>query len=283
MIIEELISRGVRDVVLAPTRSAPLAYECFEADRIGLLRLHVRVDGGHGWVSRPRACQGSRCASCGADHIPGTATANLPAVLEAWHARAADCRSTAQPAALGDAQHRRQSSTDQDQLSVDMCGFATLSDKFLVHRTGFEMARIVTVATGSRTRMPGPGTAECRVQRTVDVAESAWPPPAPALVITPSDALAEPMKLSRGIQMTDRRRRLPPDTGAGINRLATEAANLPLFARSRRATRAAVKRHCPLIGCCSPRRLPRRSSALWSPAGRPCPDRCSRAALSRRR
>ena len=45
VIIEELITRGVRDVVLAPgSRSAPLAYECFEADRIGLLRLHVRVD-----------------------------------------------------------------------------------------------------------------------------------------------------------------------------------------------------------------------------------------------
>ena len=45
VIIEELISRGVRDVVLAPgARNAPLAYECFEADRIGLLRLHVRVD-----------------------------------------------------------------------------------------------------------------------------------------------------------------------------------------------------------------------------------------------
>ena len=45
VIVEELINRGVRDVVLAPgARSAPLAYECFEADRIGLLRLHVRVD-----------------------------------------------------------------------------------------------------------------------------------------------------------------------------------------------------------------------------------------------
>ena len=35
VIIEEMIARGVRDVVLAPgSRSAPLAYECFEADRI---------------------------------------------------------------------------------------------------------------------------------------------------------------------------------------------------------------------------------------------------------
>ena len=39
------MARGVRDVVLAPgSRSAPLAYELFEADRIGLLRLHVRID-----------------------------------------------------------------------------------------------------------------------------------------------------------------------------------------------------------------------------------------------
>ena len=45
VIIAELINHGVRDLVLAPgSRSAPLAYEAYEADRIGLLRLHVRID-----------------------------------------------------------------------------------------------------------------------------------------------------------------------------------------------------------------------------------------------
>ena len=45
VIVEELLNRGVRHVVLAPgSRSAPLAYELYEADKIGLLTLHVRID-----------------------------------------------------------------------------------------------------------------------------------------------------------------------------------------------------------------------------------------------
>jgi 2-succinyl-5-enolpyruvyl-6-hydroxy-3-cyclohexene-1-carboxylate synthase len=44
-IVEALRHHGVREVVLAPgSRSAPLAYAIFEADRSGLVRLHVRVD-----------------------------------------------------------------------------------------------------------------------------------------------------------------------------------------------------------------------------------------------
>ena len=45
VVVAELVAGGVREVVLAPgSRSAPLAYELLEADRIGLLRLHVRID-----------------------------------------------------------------------------------------------------------------------------------------------------------------------------------------------------------------------------------------------
>ena len=45
VVVDELVRCGVRDLVLAPgSRSAPLAYELFEADKIGLLRLHVRID-----------------------------------------------------------------------------------------------------------------------------------------------------------------------------------------------------------------------------------------------
>lgn len=44
-IIEELIRAGVRDVALAPgSRSAPLALALADAERQGLLRLHVRID-----------------------------------------------------------------------------------------------------------------------------------------------------------------------------------------------------------------------------------------------
>ena len=45
VVVEELIAAGVREAVLAPgSRNAPLSYELFEADKIGLLRLHVRID-----------------------------------------------------------------------------------------------------------------------------------------------------------------------------------------------------------------------------------------------
>ena len=45
IIVEALIEGGMRDVVLAPgSRSAPLALALADAERRGLIRLHVRVD-----------------------------------------------------------------------------------------------------------------------------------------------------------------------------------------------------------------------------------------------
>ena len=44
-IVEELITSGVRDAVLAPgSRSAPLALALADAERSGFVRLHVRID-----------------------------------------------------------------------------------------------------------------------------------------------------------------------------------------------------------------------------------------------
>jgi 2-succinyl-5-enolpyruvyl-6-hydroxy-3-cyclohexene-1-carboxylate synthase len=44
-IVEELIAGGVRDAVVAPgSRSAPLALALADAERSGLVRLHVRID-----------------------------------------------------------------------------------------------------------------------------------------------------------------------------------------------------------------------------------------------
>ena len=44
-LVAELASAGVRHVVLCPgSRSAPLAYALADAERSGLLNLHVRVD-----------------------------------------------------------------------------------------------------------------------------------------------------------------------------------------------------------------------------------------------
>lgn len=44
-VVDELVRGGVREAVLSPgSRNAPLAYALYEADRLGRLRLHVRID-----------------------------------------------------------------------------------------------------------------------------------------------------------------------------------------------------------------------------------------------
>lgn len=86
-LIDELIRHGVTDAVLAPgSRSAPLAYALQDADRAGLLRLHVRID------ERSAGFLALGLAKASRVPVPvvvtsGTAVVNLhPAVLEASHA-----------------------------------------------------------------------------------------------------------------------------------------------------------------------------------------------------
>ena len=85
-VVDGLLLAGVRHAVLAPgSRSAPLAYELQEADRAGLLTVHVRVD--------ERAAGFLALGLAKVTRVPaavvttsGTAVANLhPAVLEAHH------------------------------------------------------------------------------------------------------------------------------------------------------------------------------------------------------
>lgn len=85
-LLAEFVSLGVQDLVLSPgSRSQALALAAAEFERIGLLRLHVRVDErGAGFLALGLAIESGRpalvvCTS-------GTAVANLhPAVLEAHH------------------------------------------------------------------------------------------------------------------------------------------------------------------------------------------------------
>ena len=87
VLVDELVRGGVTDAVLSPgSRSAPLAFALFDADRAGLLRLHVRID------ERSAGFLALGLAKAGGRPVPvvttsGTAAANLhPAVLEASHA-----------------------------------------------------------------------------------------------------------------------------------------------------------------------------------------------------
>ena len=231
VIIEEMIARGVRDVVLAPgSRSAPLAYECFEADRIGLLRLHVRVDERTAAFLALGLAKGSG-APAAVLTTSGTATANLhPAVLEAWHAHVPLIVITAsRPRALVNTGSNQ--TADQDQLfGRHVRAYAGLSDEVLDHRTWrFEMTRIMTAATGLRSRMPGPVQLNVEFSEPLFPAESAWPPPAPELVITASQNPAEPRALPDGAQTLIIAGDCPPETGAAIAELA-EQVQVPLMA-----------------------------------------------------
>jgi 2-succinyl-5-enolpyruvyl-6-hydroxy-3-cyclohexene-1-carboxylate synthase len=231
VIIEEMIARGVRDVVLAPgSRSAPLAYECFEADRIGLLRLHVRVDERTAAFLALGLAKGSG-APAAVLTTSGTATANLhPAVLEAWHAHVPLIVITAsRPRALVNTGSNQ--TADQDQLfGRHVRAYAGLADEVLDHRTWrFEMTRIMTAATGLRSRMPGPVQLNVEFSEPLLPAESAWPPPAPELVITASQNPAEPRALPDGAQTLIIAGDCPPETGAAIAELA-EQVQVPLMA-----------------------------------------------------
>ena len=87
VLVDELVRGGVREAVLSPgSRSAPLAFALHDADRVGRLRLHVRID------ERSAGFLALGLAKASGRPVPvvttsGTATANLhPAVLEAAHA-----------------------------------------------------------------------------------------------------------------------------------------------------------------------------------------------------
>lgn len=84
IVVDELIRCGTREAVLAPgSRSTPLAFALYDADRAGRLRLHVRID------ERSAAFLALGLAKTDARPVPvvctsGSAAANLhPAVIEA--------------------------------------------------------------------------------------------------------------------------------------------------------------------------------------------------------
>lgn len=86
-LVADLVTRGVRDVVLAPgSRSAPLAYAVAEAADSGRLTLHVRIDERAAGFLALGLSKGAEGAPVAVVTTSGTAVANLhPAVLEASH------------------------------------------------------------------------------------------------------------------------------------------------------------------------------------------------------
>ena len=158
VVIEELISRGLRDVVLAPgSRNAPLAYQVFEADRVGELRLHVRIDERTAGFLALGLARGSDLPVA-VITTSGTAAANLhPAVLEAWHSYLPLLVITAdRPRSMINTGANQ--TTQQDQLFVShVRAAAQLTDEARDSQWWrFEVSRLAAAAQGLRSRLPGP-------------------------------------------------------------------------------------------------------------------------------
>jgi 2-succinyl-5-enolpyruvyl-6-hydroxy-3-cyclohexene-1-carboxylate synthase len=88
VVVDELVHGGVREAVLSPgSRNAPLAFALHEADRLGRLRLHVRID------ERSAGFLALGLSKASGRPVPvvttsGTAAVNLhPAIVEAEYSR----------------------------------------------------------------------------------------------------------------------------------------------------------------------------------------------------
>ncbi len=233
-VISELISCGVRDVVLAPgSRSAPLAYEVFEADRTGLLRLHVRID------ERTAGFLALGLAKASGRLVPvittsGTAAANLhPAVLEASHSRLPLMTITAdRPQSMINTGANQ--TTRQDQLfGSHVRAYATLADTTGNARAWrFEVSRLAAAAGGVRSRLPGAvhlnvSFSEPLTPDTAEWAAPRKPPVGPPVVQSPRPA--EALRLSADQATVVLAGDAPPATGRAASELAATGA-LPLLA-----------------------------------------------------
>ncbi|MBO0812602.1 MAG: 2-succinyl-5-enolpyruvyl-6-hydroxy-3-cyclohexene-1-carboxylic-acid synthase [Microlunatus sp.] len=230
VVVEELISYGVRDVVLSPgSRNAPLAYEFFEADKIGLLRLHVRID------ERSAGFTALGLAKASATPVPvvttsGTAAGNLhPAVMEAWHSRVPLIVITAdRPATMintGANQTTRQLGLYAGHVRAEV---QLSSDDRSPRAWRFQLNRALVAATGLRTMLSGPvhvniGFSEPLVPEAVDAIEEDY------REVTPSISAAPVTELPTGPQTVIIAGDLPPEDGQSLARLAA-VAGVPLLA-----------------------------------------------------
>jgi 2-succinyl-5-enolpyruvyl-6-hydroxy-3-cyclohexene-1-carboxylate synthase len=230
VLVEELITRGVRDVVLAPgSRSAPLAYELFEADKIGLLTLHVRID------ERTAAFLALGLAKATQTPVPvvttsGTAAANLhPAVLEASHSHVPLLVVTADRPGhlLGTGANQ---TTDQHGLFAAHVRLETHLDDTGggPHVWRFHLARSLSAAAGDRSRSPGP------VHVNISFSEPLSPGPEqvpshPDLVVESVPPAVAPTVLPVGAQTVVVAGDAPPEVGCVAAEVAARAG-VPLLA-----------------------------------------------------
>jgi 2-succinyl-5-enolpyruvyl-6-hydroxy-3-cyclohexene-1-carboxylate synthase len=232
LVVTELLGAGVQEVVLSPgSRSAPLAYELFEADKIGLLRLHVRIDERTaGFLALGLAKAAERPVAVVT--TSGTAAANLhPAILEAFHSRIPLVALTAdRPRAVRNAGGNQ--TTDQAGLFARHVRAETqIDDTPATPRSWrFELTRVLTAATGARSGTPGP------VHLNLSFSEPLVPgvetaPIQPELRVEPRRSEPDPVELTVGPQTLVVAGAMTPAEGSAVRSFA-EQADLPLLAES---------------------------------------------------
>ena len=238
VVVEELISYGVRDVVLAPgSRSAPLAYELFEADKIGLIRLHVRID------ERSAAFTALGLAKASQTPVPvittsGTAAGNLhPAVMEAWHSRVPLIVITADRPATMINTGANQTTRQQGLYAGHVRAEVQLSGEDQQPRAWrFQLNRALVSAAGLRTMISGP------VHINIGFSEPLVPEPVAAIEedyreVGPSVSKAPVTELAAGPQTVIVAGDLPPQDGVALAVLAGRAG-VPLLAEPSSNARA---------------------------------------------
>jgi 2-succinyl-5-enolpyruvyl-6-hydroxy-3-cyclohexene-1-carboxylate synthase len=235
VIVAELMAAGVRDVVLAPgSRSAPLAYELHEADKIGLLRLHVRID------ERTAAFLALGMAKASGVPVPvvttsGTAAANLhPALLEAWHSHVPLIAVTADRPRTATFTGANQTTDQRGLFAPHVRGQVVIDDRpgpgvDAASWWHFELARLLTAATGSRTGQPGPVHLDVAFSEPLvpDVEEES--PPYFELLVAPRTTTPEALPLENGPQTVLVAGDLAPGPGRAVAAFA-DLAGVPLLA-----------------------------------------------------
>lgn len=232
LVVTELLGAGVQEVVISPgSRSAPLAYELFEADKIGLLRLHVRID------ERTAGFLALGLAKASEQPVAvittsGTAAANVhPAVLEAYHSRVPLIVLTAdRPHAVRYAGGNQ--TTDQAGLFARHVRAETqIDDNPATPRSWrFELGRVLTAATGVRSGTPGPVHINVSFSEPL-VPGTESPPIQSEMTVLPRTWQAEPVELTPGPQTLVVAGAMSPAAGVAARAFA-EQADLPLLAES---------------------------------------------------
>ena len=277
VIIAELIRHGVTDLVLAPgSRSAPLAYEAFEADRIGLLRLHVRHRRADGRLPGARPGQGLRDPGGGADHLGNAPRRTcFPAVLEACTRAPATRADHRQPAA-GAGQHRRQ---PDHRPGPALRPARPRRTRHLSDQTADPPGLAVRDWPGCSPRPPAPAPGNpVRCSSTWSSATrwcrrgSTSRPPMPDLLHRSGWSRPPTTELSAGPQTVIIAGDAPPARRAGGRRAGGTRAGCRCW-RSRRATPGPGQPRWAPPGCWPGPAWPRRSSGSSSSGTRRCPGR----------